>query len=69
MQFKWAPTCLYNKVDKKYTGCNLKTTALVDSGPIGVVVIMWNTVSDIVDRICNVSKKFKVLISLHICAA
>ena len=25
MQFKWVPTCLYKEVDKKYTGCYLKT--------------------------------------------
>ena len=37
--------CLYKKVDKKFTGCNLKTMALLDSVLIGVgMVIGWNTV-------------------------
>ena len=38
--------CLYKEVDKKYTGCNLKTTELLDCALIGVcVVIRSNTVS------------------------
>ena len=39
--------CLYKEVDKKYTGCNLKTTKLLDCALIGVhecVVIRSNTV-------------------------
>ena len=28
--------CLYKEVDKKYTGCNLKNTELVDCALIGV---------------------------------
>ena len=37
--------CLYKEVDKKYTGCNLKTTELLDCAPIGVcAVIRSNTV-------------------------
>ena len=37
MQFKWVPiTCLYKEVDKKYTGCNLKTTELLDRAYRGV---------------------------------
>ena len=37
--------CLYKEVDKKYTGCNLKTTELLDSAFIGVcAVIRFNTV-------------------------
>ena len=37
--------CLYNEVDKKYTGCNLKTTKLLDCALIGVCeVIRSNTV-------------------------
>ena len=37
--------CLYEEVDKKYTGCNLKTTELFDYALIGVcVVISSNTV-------------------------
>ena len=36
---------LYKEVDKKYTGNNLKTTELLDCGPIRVcVVIRLNTV-------------------------
>ena len=38
--------CLYEEVDKKYTGCNLKTTELLDCALIGVcAVIRLNTVS------------------------
>ena len=37
--------CLYKEVDKKYTGCNLKTKKLLDSALIGVcAVIRLNTV-------------------------
>ena len=37
--------CLYKEVDKKYTGCNLKTTELLDCALIGIcVVIRSNTV-------------------------
>ena len=39
--------CLYKKVDKKYTGRNLKTTELLDNALIGVcVVIRSNTISE-----------------------
>ena len=37
--------CLYKEVDKKYTGCNLTTTELLDYALIGVcAVIRSNTV-------------------------
>ena len=37
--------CLCKETDKKYTGCNLKTTELLDSALIGVcAVIRSNTV-------------------------
>ena len=37
--------CLYKEVDKKYTGCNLKTAELFDCVLIGVcAVIRSNTV-------------------------
>ena len=40
--------CLYKKknkeVGKKYTGCNLKTTELLDCAPIGVCAVRSNTV-------------------------
>ena len=37
--------CRYKEVDKKYTGCNLKTTKLLDCALIGVCsVIRSNTV-------------------------
>ena len=40
--------CLYKEVDKKYTGCNLKTTKLLDCALIGVcAVIRSNTVDNI----------------------
>ena len=32
--------CLYKEVDKKYTGCNLKTTELLDYALIGVCVVI-----------------------------
>ena len=32
--------CLYKGVDKKYTGCNLKTTELLDCVLIGVCVVI-----------------------------
>ena len=36
--------CLYKEVDKKYTGCNLKTTELLDYALIVVwAVIRLNT--------------------------
>ena len=39
---------LYKEVDKKYTGCNLKTTELLDCALIGVcAVIRSNTVDQI----------------------
>ena len=38
--------CLYKEVYKKYTGCNLKTTELLDCALIGTcAVIRSNTVS------------------------
>ena len=37
--------CLYKEVDTNYTGCNLKTSALLDCALIGVcAVIRSNTV-------------------------
>ena len=36
-QFKWVPT---TEVDKKYTGCNLKTTKLLDCALIGVCAVI-----------------------------
>ena len=39
--------CLYKGVDKKFTGCNLKTTELLDCPLIGVcVIIKSNTVCE-----------------------
>ena len=45
MQFKWVPTTrLYKEVDKKYTGCNLKTMELFncvfDCALIGVCAVI-----------------------------
>ena len=41
--------CLYKEVDKKYTGCNLKTTELLDCALIGIcAVIRSNTVYKII---------------------
>ena len=48
MKFKLVPTsyALIKKVDKKYTGCNLKTMELLDCALIGVsAVIRSNTVT------------------------
>ena len=50
MQFKWVPQniCLYKEVDRKYTGCNLKTRELLDCALRGVcVVISLNMVSSL----------------------
>ena len=46
IQFTWVPTtCLHKEVEKKYTGCNLKTMELFDCVLLGVcAVIRWNTV-------------------------
>ena len=32
--------CLYKEVDKKYTGCNLKNTELLDCVLIGVCAVI-----------------------------
>ena len=41
--------CLYKEVDKKNTGCNLKTTELLDCAQIGVcAVIRSNTVLELI---------------------
>ena len=32
--------CLYKEVDKKYTGCNLKTTKLLDCALIGECTVI-----------------------------
>ena len=41
--------CFYKEVDKKYTGCNLKTTELLDCALIGVcALIRSNTVTWII---------------------
>ena len=38
MQSKWVPTaCLYKETDKQYTGCNLKTTELLDCALCAVI--------------------------------
>ena len=43
---------LYQEVDKKYTGCNLKTTKLLDCALIGVCeVIRLNTVFSFISAI------------------
>ena len=38
MQFKWVPTTY--DVDKKYIGCNLKTTELLDYALIGIYAVI-----------------------------
>ena len=43
MQFKWVPItydCLYKEEDKKDTGCNLKTTKLLDCVLIGICAVI-----------------------------
>ena len=48
--------CLYKEVDKKYTGCNLKTTELLDCALIGIcAVIRSNTVNFTLDycKLCS----------------
>ena len=42
MQFKWVPTTYaFLKKNRKYTGCNLKTTELLDCALIGVCAVIW----------------------------
>ena len=57
--------CLNKEVDKKYTGCNLKTAELLDCALIGVcVVIRSNTVcfcGEIRNKIKNFWSKTKIL--------
>ena len=56
--------CLYKEVDKKYTGCILKTTELLDCVHIGVcVVIKSNTVVKILEQL--ISPIFKVTMVSH----
>ena len=49
IQMRTHNICLYKKVNKKYTDCNLKTTEFHECALIGVcVVIRSNTVSIII---------------------
>ena len=34
--------CFYKEVDKKHTGCNLKSTELLDSALIGLCAVIWS---------------------------
>ena len=52
--------CLYKEVDKKYTGCNLKTTELLDCVLIGVIrsnTVYYTAVFSIINpnsnRLCS----------------
>ena len=59
--------CFYKEVDKKYTGCNLKTTELLECELIGVcAVIRSNTVAalTIAITVFNVST-FRVFIAMY----
>ena len=62
MQFKWVPTTYVYKVDKKYTGCNLKTTELLDCVLIRVcAIIRSNMVGCIaLDKRGNLIKCFSI---------
>ena len=51
--------CLYKEVDKKYTGCNLKTTELLDCALIGVCVVIR---SSMVSPQFMAAKEFTVLV-------
>ena len=58
MQFKWVPTTYaFKEVDKKYTGCILKTTELLDCAVIGVcAVIRSNKITTLfLDRLIPLS--------------
>ena len=58
-------TCLYKEVDKKYTGCNLKTTELLDCALIGVcAVIRSNTV---VPKIWSYGRMLNEKVNMYIC--
>ena len=44
VQMRMHNICFYKEVDKKYTGCNLKTTELLNCALIGAcMAIRWNT--------------------------
>ena len=64
MQFKWVPTtyAFIKKQIKKYTGCNLKTTILIDCAVIGVcAVIRSNTVcNNMRTYICTLKRRLKL---------
>ena len=58
--------CLYKEVDKKYTGCYLKTTEVLDCALIGVcAVIRSNTVVKIQCFVTKHSKKGSEISSRH----
>ena len=38
--------CLYKEVDKKYTGCSLKTMELLDSALIGVCAVIRSSAQE-----------------------
>ena len=40
IQMRTHNLCLYEEVDKKYTGCNLKTLEFLDCAFIGVCVVI-----------------------------
>ena len=56
IQMSTHKVCLYKEVDEKYTGCNLKTTKLLDCALIAVCVVIRS------NMVCEKMGKIHVLI-------
>ena len=39
--------CLYKEVDKKYTGCNLRTTEFLDCALIGICAVIIHAITSV----------------------
>ena len=49
--------CLYKEVDKKFTGCNLKTTEFLDCALIGVCAVV-RSITVLLQRVYYKKKEF-----------
>ena len=58
IQMRTHNICLYKKVNKKYTGCNLKITEFHECALIGVCAVIRSNTVCIVNTV-------KILIKLH----
>ena len=65
--------CFYKEVDKKYTGCNLKTTELLDCALIVVCAIIRSNTVCCVPRVCRCHPYFdlwhfyNIVLDLRVC--